>query len=528
MVWARIDTRGSADGCNPQGSRPGTPEPQPRPSTPSDPPEPEDRLVVSRSALGVLAQVKLERPRRGHMTAPARAVDVLVVGCGLAGLCAGVAAADQGARVLVVEKAEEPGGSSALSGGYVWTFLTREDYCRAVPQGDPVLGGQLAEDFETGVEWLQEHGAGFEPKIDSFSPDDQSADLAAHAYRFKPDPVSGGLLPLTRALEQGSGTLECATQAVALAHDGAGAVAGVRLRCRGSTELVKAGAVVLATGGFQGNLEMMTRYVSPFADRFLLRSAPTATGDGIRMAFEAGAAASRGLRAFYGHLMPAPPAEVEPGAFRRMSQFYSRHTVLLNLDGMRFIDEALGDATMAMALGSQRDALGLLVFDADSYRDYVCRPYVHDAPSADPLGAIEELGGVVLRAPSLEMLVEQLAARGVSAVAALRTLQAHDEAVANGRPDLLEVPRSANFHRLQADPFYAVPVIPGATFTEGGIRVGRACDVIGLDGEAIPGLYAAGTDVGGISYVGYAGGLSAALTTGLRAGVHAAMEADGR
>ncbi len=325
--------------------------------------------------------------------------DVVVVGGGLSGLAAAVAAREQGASVIALEKGAEPGGSFALAGGYLWTFTSLEDYRKAVPKGDLELGRLLVEDFGTCVDWLLEQGAKLEDPIESFSPDDRSVDLGAVARRLTPDPVSAGVMPLTRALRDKGGELLLETSARALLTDRSGAVLGVAAaNPTDGAVAISAAATVLATGGFQGNLEMMTRYVSRDADAFVGRAAPGSTGDGLRLALDAGAGASRGLAAFYGHLMPAPPAEIEPGSFRRLSQFYSPHAVLLDRTGHRFTDESAGDPKSTIALGRRDGAAGYLVFDAAGNEEFVQRAYLHDSSGADPLGAIEEVGGRVLRA----------------------------------------------------------------------------------------------------------------------------------
>jgi fumarate reductase flavoprotein subunit len=450
--------------------------------------------------------------------------DVIVIGGGLAGLSAAVAATEQGADVILLEKASEPGGSFALSGGYVWTFTSVDDYRRAVPNGDADLGRLLVEDFNTCIDWLLEHGGKFEDPIESFSPDDRSIELGAVARRLSPDPVSAGVIPLTRALESNGGKTLLATRARRVLSD-LRAVTGVEATSGSQGISIAAPATILATGGFQGNVEMMTRYVSRDADAFVHRAAPGSTGDGLRIALDAGAGASRGLAAFYGHLMPAAPAELEPGSFRRLSQFYSPHAVLIDRGGRRFTDESAGDPASTIALGRRDGATGYLVFDHVANQEFVQRAYLHDSSGADPLGAIEEVGGQVLRAGSIAELAAQLAELGVPAGATVQTLEEFDRAAAAGDAASLDVQRARNLHRISTPPFYAVPVVPGATFTEGGIRVDRECRVLEPDGQPIPGLFAAGADVGAISNGGYAGGLSAALVTGVRAGVHAALEA---
>lgn len=421
--------------------------------------------------------------------------------------------------MVLLEKAREPGGSFALAGGYIWTFASREDYVHEVPDGDSELGGLVVEDLDAGIEWLLEHGAKLGPEVISKD--------GLRGRRIEPDPVSAGVLPLARALTQAGGRVVCSSRIRSLAFDDRGRVASVTVSQPDGMRTLGAQAVVLATGGFQGNLEMTTRYISRDADRFILRAAPTSVGDGLRLALDAGAAASSGLASFYGHLMPAPPAEIEPGAFRRLSQFYSYHTIAINRDGRRFADESLGDNHLALRLAREPGASAFLVFDSRNRREQVSQPFVNDAVAVDPLIGVREVGGVVVEADSLEALAAQLADRWrLSRHSAEQTFGAYAAAAAAGSDAGLDVPRSENLHPLSEPPFFAVPVRPGITFTGGGVRVGRECQALDLDGHAISGLYVAGADVGGISVEGYAGGLAAALTTGLRAGVHAALHAD--
>src|SRR6266849_290967 len=84
--------------------------------------------------------------------------DLLVIGGGMAGLAAGAAAADAAARVTVVEKSRNPGGSAGMSAGIVWTAPDFETLRRVVPNGDPALGRTLIDGFWPGVEWVRSLG----------------------------------------------------------------------------------------------------------------------------------------------------------------------------------------------------------------------------------------------------------------------------------------------------------------------------------------------------------------------------------
>jgi succinate dehydrogenase/fumarate reductase flavoprotein subunit len=448
--------------------------------------------------------------------------DVVVVGGGMAGLVAAVAAQEDGASVVCLEKTRDPGGSFALSGGYVWSVGTLENYRALAPEGDQQLGRVLIEDLETGVEWLREHGVTMSPIAAGMG-----RGKAFGGQRVRPDTVTGGVRPLLRSLEAAGGSLLTGCPAVGLVQQESGAVSGVLVRETGRQRRIAAKAVVLATGGFQGDLEMTTRYIGPWADRAYLRAYEGNTGDGLRLGLSAGAAVSRGMSLFYGHLFPAPPARIDPAAFRTATQFYSEACIVLNKSGIRFTDESLGDDVNALRLIREPSATGFIVFDHERHQHETMEPHVPDAVRTDPVVAVRAIGGVVLEEPSVEALAHQLLIKySVPARNTIETMSQFDAAGSASRPEDLTVPRSRGLHRIATPPFYAVPVRPGITFTEGGLRVNDQCQVLDRDAGLIGGLFAAGADVGAVSAEGYVGGLSAALVTGLRAGIHAARASE--
>src|SRR5205085_9250348 len=179
-------------------------------------------------------------------------------------------------------------------------------------------------------------------------------------------------------------------------------------------------SVVLATGGFQGNAELLARYVTPQAQHMYLRANPWSTGDGLLAAQAAGAATTPSLGNFYGHAMTAPPARFGADRFQEMSHKYGPMAVAINLEGRRFADESAGtgEETLNIALSRQPQATAAFVFDADT----ADRPY-----DAGPLARViveraKQAGGPVLQADTLEELVEGMHAWGFPPHAVLRTL----------------------------------------------------------------------------------------------------------
>ena len=127
-----------------------------------------------------------------------------------------------------------------------------------------------------------------------------------------------------------------------------------------------------------------------------------------------------------------------------------------------------------------------------------------------------------MQAESLEDLAERLAERCVRRENLLRTLSEYNAAVVGGRAGELAPPRTEPVAPVQIPPFVAVEVAPSITHTIGGLGVDASCRVLRrTDGRPLPGLYAAGVEVGGVSVGGYTSGLAAALVFGVVAAASA-------
>jgi len=440
----------------------------------------------------------------------------------MAGLAAALVAAEDGARTLCLERLTEPGGSLALSGGYIWTVNSLDEYRRLSPDGDADIAQMIIEELDDGLEWLTEHGIDL-----TVVPGGMGPGRVFGGRRIRPDPVSGAVMPLAKAFASAGGQLRTQARCLDLRMDSSGSVRGASYRDRTGDHEVKCSAVVLATGGFQGDALLTSTFLGPWADRAYVRSNPGSTGDGLRLAGRVGAAASKGLSSFYGHLLPAPPVRPDPAAFRGLTQFYSEACIVLNMAGRRFVDESRGDDICAVRLIREEEATGFIVFDEARHQADVMEPYVPDAVRTDPLPVVRAAGGRVLEGQTIEQLSRQLFEEyGVPAARATATIHEFNEAWRRNDPSILSVGRRHGLHACEAPPFYAVPVRPGITFTEGGVRADRECRALDDIGRPIPGLYIAGADVGAVSIEGYIGGLAPSLMTGLRAGINAARNAN--
>lgn len=440
-------------------------------------------------------------------------VDVIVAGGGLGGLTAALTAQETGARVVLLEKAPEIGGSAAASGGTLWCAIDLDSWRSVQPGGDDALGTALIESFFEGIPWIRAQGVPLEEL-----PDWKLYKMPRIVYAMRPNAAVSLATLGARFVERGGVVLTGnGLQEVLL--DQHSAVRGVRTQ---ADVEVAAPAVVLATGGFQGDVALRQRHMGPWASRMILRANPHSAGDGLRAATAVGAATAGPFDRFYGHMLPAPPARVGLHNFAQVKPDFSETAIFVNLHGDRFDDEFLGDEVTVHTAVRQPQALVFLVFD-ETIRAAAMPAATNPRPGANRLQNIRDAGGEILEAPSLAELAAQLAARwGVAADRLQTTVAAYNAAARTGNGAALQPPKSGGLVSLETPPFYAIRLLPGITFTYGGVRVDSRAQVLDAAANPIRGLYAAGADVGGVYTRGYTGGLALGLAFGRLAGRHAA------
>jgi succinate dehydrogenase/fumarate reductase flavoprotein subunit len=385
-----------------------------------------------------------------------------------------------------------------------------------IPEGDPDLLELLVAQFEPGLAWLADQGIQLEPRAPN--PYHRIRD---RCYGMLPN-AAAAMDTLARHYTEAGGRILTDAVATTLWYEPDGRLAGVRGLHQGGSLSAHGSAVILATGGFQGNSELLTRYMGRWADRLILRGNPYCTGDGYLMGLAAGAAASRGLHSFYGHHQPAPPAQVSRVNYNSVTPYFSEFAVIVNLRGERYTDESLGDEVSAQETAHQDQARCVILFDEHVYRHYAAAPIYAGAQAVDRLQAVRDAGGPVLQAESLDSLASGVAAWGVPAGALQRTLDNYNGALAANQLERLNIPRRANRLAVSNPPYYALLMVPGITLTHGGLKIDAAARVLDRRGKPLPGLFAAGADGGGIYYNHYAGGLALALVFGRVAGQSAA------
>ena len=423
---------------------------------------------------------------------------VVIAGGGLAGLTAALRAAELGARVTLLEKGDRPGGSFLLSSGYVWSYRDMPTYRTEAPGGDVVLQKLILDRLDSGLDWLEQAGGALLSR--------ETGNPLTFGARFDPEQTVAALVERIRA--SGGGILTHSALE-ALAED-AGRITGVRASRSGRKKEFAADSVVLASGGFAAKPELVGRYIVRGPGRMPVRAHQRSTGDGFLAALERGALASAGLDEFYGRNLPAPPANFPPERFVEVSQLYGRHAVAVNAWGERYADEGAdwSETALTRATVHQPGLYAWYVLDAAGLE-----ARVRERTAGEMVEVARSTGGTVIEAASLEELAVELGVLGVPRENFLRTIEEYNAAIAAGGET--SPPRTGPARRLRDPPFVAVMVAPYITHTVGGLAVDAGCRVLrGEDRRPIPGLYAAGVEVGGVAVGGYASGLASGLVFG--------------
>jgi len=438
-------------------------------------------------------------------------IDLLVIGGGMAGMTAAAFAAEQGLAVLVVEKQARLGGSALLSGGGVWTARDYETLRRINPLGDAARAAALMDGYDRVGEFMAGLGTAITDKTvyegtQSFPGWIRHLDV-------------GDWMKRARSSVQAAGGHVVTGSSVSRLTREAGRVTGGIVDTPDGEVTVRAGHVLIATGGFQNNPRMRGEFLPGCGETLVTRSNPASDGHGIALGRDAGAALSKHMSGWYGHTIPFPVATpLDPQDYIPLAQFYlSPRAVLLDGEGRRFTDESLGYYLNAQAVATLPGGRALIVFDEalreeDTEKFGVCRWDFARRKGAD-----------VAKADTLAGLEAAVGGWGFSGIAA--GMERYNRALATSDP--LDPPRAGNRRPVVKPPFLAIHIQPAITFTHGGLRADARSRVLDEAGRVVPGLLAAGADAGGTYHRAYAGGLAMAAVFGMIAAETALAERTG-
>lgn len=446
-------------------------------------------------------------------------VPVLVAGGGAAGAVAALAARAAGADVLLIEADATPHGTTSMSQGLLCAAGTRAQAAQGVEdsadllyadimaktrgQTDPVLARAVADHAGPTLDWLID-AQGLPYTLDlRFKASFGHSRLRVHGWPGH----SGGdtLMFLHQRLAETGVDVIYEARLVELVSDTTGRVAGVIIeRPDGSREAIGCDTLILATGGFAANPEMVATYI-PEAVQAYSHSHERSDGTGIRLgAAVGGDLADMGSYQGYGMLTDPQGVTLPPG-------FILEGGFLVNRDGDRFVDETVDISGIVHPVLAQPDGRAWVIFDD---RIEAACAHIPEAVQLSDLNAAR-------RAPDIAALAGLIGADPARLAAALDDAwAAHHEgrADSSGRrwPD---APPSA--------PFCAFRLKGALYHTQGGLRTDADGRVLRADGTSLPNLFACGGAarcVSGPSCWGYlpAMGIAASMTLGRLAGLSAA------
>jgi fumarate reductase flavoprotein subunit len=341
-------------------------------------------------------------------------VRLTVAGAGMAGLAAAAEARRLGAEVVVHEKLDRAGGSMLLSSGVVWRHRDFERFRSECPGGDEQLQRLVFERLDEDLDWLETLGA---------QPAERgTGNELTTGVRFDTG-------ELTSVLVEAAGDIRLGEPLDALPAER---------------------PVILATGGFPADRELLRRHVTPEAGHLALRAATGNAGDGLRLGLEGGGRLGGGMDEIYGRNMPAPPAKLEEDDHVRASQLYAHHAEVANDAGERFETRTWSEIDVVQWTARQPAARAWFRVPESRLGERV-----RDRTVGEMIAAAEELGAPVRREPGS----------------------------------------------------VTVETVAGVTSTIGGLEIDSRA-------RTAPGIHAAGDDIAGIATGGYASGLAAALVLG--------------
>ncbi|MGH7835560.1 MAG: FAD-dependent oxidoreductase [Candidatus Binatia bacterium] len=425
-----------------------------------------------------------------------KAVDVVVIGDGIAGCIAALAARKRGAGVMIIEKSEPnaPHGNTAFCGG-AFRRVSRE-YPETKYFADimKVSQGQADEELT---------------RITIRNSRRAQANLSRLGIRWTAPNSNPGradsavgrgvtLAPaLRKAVRKAKIPIRYETKVSDISLSNV-SLQSVKVQTKAGTQTIPCKAVVISTGGFQANRKLVTQHIGKGAHRLVLRGYKKSTGDGHRIAAKLGARLI-GMEGYHGGIIHYGykkfPRVGEVKGMRSVKKY--EPGILVNRQGKRFVDEGedTADKTYAkfgrIIAVTQPGGIAYLIFDSKA-RDRIDPMY--EGPEKGPIAA---------------MTLGDLAKKLSIAPSRLRnTVDEFNRAVDDGTNSKLTPPKTDFAQRIDRPPFYAYVVTGGMTFTFGGIEINSRAEVLSKTMSVIPGLYAAGEVTGGFFYNNYPAGSS--------------------
>jgi fumarate reductase flavoprotein subunit len=454
------------------------------------------RDVLKLAAASIIARPSVAVASSGQNTK----ADVVVIGGGGAGYSAAITAHDAGAKVIVLEKMPITGGNTQIASGGMnaagtkhqsaqgiqdnWQLMYEDTLKGGKNRGDKTLVEILAKDSAAANDWMTSFGA-------DLSGITRGGGASANRFHAPKDgrPVGPELLKALRgAANQRKLDVRVNSKVLRINTNGSGAVAGVRVEERGiALYEIEAKTVVIATGGFSANKEMVAKYC-PQCVGMATSNQPGATGEGIVLAEAIGA-----------QLVDMDQVQIHPSLGANTNILVSESTrgagaIMVNREAKRFVNELTTRDAASAAILQQTGKTVFMIFDGNvRKRLKSIEGYFH-------LGLAKE-------APTLEALAQMLSIDAATFATTVANYNKYQQAKEDP-----EFKRTSMAVPLNQPNYGSIEIWPGVHYTMGGIKIDAQARAIGKNGNPIPGLYAAGEVTGGIHGANRLGGNSTVET----------------
>lgn len=417
--------------------------------------------------------------------------DVVVIGGGGAGITAAIAAHEKGAKVILIEKTSMLGGNTNYATGGINAADTKIQKALGIKDSpelyfaDTMKGGKqknnkdlvkvLTTNSSGIIDWLVERGVDLSEVSISGGQSVKRIHRPTGGVAVGPVIVEG----LSKILEKDKIDVRYSEEVTEILKE-KNRVTGVKVKTSNGEYSIKAKAVVIATGGFGANPEMVEKY-NPKLKGFGTTNSPAITGEGIRMVEAAG-----------GDLVDMVEIQTHPTVVHNKQVMITESVrgegaILVNRDGKRFINELETRDVVSKAVLDQKGASAFILFN-DGVRN--------NLKAAD---------GYVKKGFAVEGTLAEIAEKaGINADELEKTVSNYNELV-NTQNDT-EFGRKNMARALDGSKYYAIEISPAIHHTMGGVRINTNAEVLGKNGKAIRGLYAAGEVTGGVHGANRIGG----------------------
>ena len=487
--------------------------------------------------------------------------DVIIVGTGNAGFAAAVSASENGAKVLMLEKASEDymGGNSALTIhmrfaynsfsdllplvkddkqtynklynkklqelSEVVTEYTESDYLKDIMnvtsgKSDKILSKELVTNSLPTIKWMNKLGHLWSPTFDN--------PTSANVVSF--NGKGYGLMQRWKNIALNKGVnIKYNHQVIDLIKNNEDKISGVVVKTNNENKIYYANSVILACGSFESNAQMRAKYLGEQWRNVKLRGIPNNTGEGLEMAISHGAIPYDDWSTCHASPQDINRPDYDLPGENKSGDYWSRYaypfSIMVNINGNRFIDEGetwrgLTYAKTGKAILEQKNNMAFQLFDSKHVKAGVLKKYKN--PTKYQAGTLIDLANKIKITDTANFI---------------NNINTFNKAVQSGNynPHKLDGKKVKNIFPSRSNwalpldnpPYLAYPVICGMTFCYGGLKTSINGELINKNGDIINGLYAVGEMLGGLWHNNYpsGGGMMAGAVFGKNAGKHASNKA---